>query len=96
MLDERLQAALGKARGRFVDKRRAALDDLPEFESLRQAARGIKDHTLAHLGEYLLRFESELEASAIAGRISIDSDMTCHSAIVNACNCLSRLRMIIV
>lgn len=63
LLDERLQAALAKARGGFVDKRRAALDELPEFEQLRSAARAIKEHTLSHLEEYLLQFERKVEES---------------------------------
>jgi L-lactate dehydrogenase complex protein LldF len=63
LLDERLQRALAKARGGFVDKRRAALDELPEFEQLRTAAKAIKQHSLANLGEYLLHFEQQVEAS---------------------------------
>jgi len=61
--DERLQRALHKAGGGFIEKRRAALDALPEFEELRRSARAIKDHTLAHLDEYLERFEAEVAAS---------------------------------
>jgi L-lactate dehydrogenase complex protein LldF len=63
LLDGRLQAALAKARGGFVDKRRAALDELPEFEQLRSAARAVKEHTLSHLEEYLLLFERQVEES---------------------------------
>ena len=63
LLDERLQAALAKARGGFVDKRRSAVDGLPEFEQLRTAARAIKEHTLSHIEEYLLQFERRVEES---------------------------------
>src|SRR5512146_3159160 len=55
--DRVLQAALGLARGGFQHKRRAAADRLPEFEALRDAAKAIKDHTLAHLDLYLEAFE---------------------------------------
>ena len=55
--DVTLQQALAKAGVGFVDKRRAALSDLPEFGALREAGRAIKDHTLANLDHYLLRFE---------------------------------------
>ncbi|MGA7800431.1 MAG: LutB/LldF family L-lactate oxidation iron-sulfur protein, partial [Gammaproteobacteria bacterium] len=61
--DERLQRALGRVGGGFIEKRRAAVDALPEFESLRAAARAVKDHTLAHLDEYLERFEARVVAS---------------------------------
>ena len=61
--DERLQRALHKARGGFIDKRRAAIDALPEFEALRRSARDIKDHTLAHLDSYLEHFERQVQAS---------------------------------
>ena len=47
--DPQLQRALGKMKTGFIDKRRNAIDKLPEFEELRDAAKAIKDHTLAHL-----------------------------------------------
>jgi L-lactate dehydrogenase complex protein LldF len=53
-----LQGALAKARGGFVDKRRAAIDALPEFEQLRTEGRDIKNHTLANLDYYLERYEA--------------------------------------
>lgn len=60
LADARLQQALGRARGGFVDKRAAAVAALPEFEALRERARAIKDHTLAHLDWYLERFEAKV------------------------------------
>ena len=39
--------------GNFVPRRAAAADRLPEFEALRDSARDIKNHTLAHLDLYL-------------------------------------------
>ena len=60
LLDTQLQRALDMAGSGFIDKRRAAMDVLPEFEQLRHTAREIKEHTLAHLGEYLLRFEQQV------------------------------------
>ena len=56
-----LQAALKNARKGFVDKRRIALDALPEFEDIRQAAIEIKEHSLANLEAYLTRFEQQVE-----------------------------------
>jgi L-lactate dehydrogenase complex protein LldF len=55
--DRTLQAALGFAREGFPAKRSAAASRLPEFDALRDAARDIKDHTLAHLDLYLEAFE---------------------------------------
>ncbi|MBI2313255.1 MAG: iron-sulfur cluster-binding protein [Betaproteobacteria bacterium] len=60
--DASLQAALGKARGGFVDKRAAAAAELPEFEQLREEAKAIKEHTLDHLDFYLERFEERVKA----------------------------------
>lgn len=60
LADRQLQAALHNVGRGFVEKRRSAIAALPEFEDLRAAARAIKDHTLAHLADYLERFEAEL------------------------------------
>ena len=53
MADPVLQQALSLARSGFQEKRRLAAARLPEFEALRDQARAIKDHTLAHLDLYL-------------------------------------------
>jgi L-lactate dehydrogenase complex protein LldF len=60
LLDTQLQRALDKAGSGFIDKRHAAMAALPEFEQLRHTAREIKEHTLSHLDEYLLRFEQQV------------------------------------
>lgn len=62
LLDPQLQAALDRAGPGFVDKRKAALAALPEFEALRRAAQEIKDHTLANLDHYLRHFEQQVRA----------------------------------
>lgn len=61
--DERLQKALGNIATGFIEKRRKAVDAIPEFEDLRQAGRAIKEHTLAHLDYYLERFEAQVIAT---------------------------------
>ncbi|MEN9847828.1 MAG: hypothetical protein RL368_568, partial [Pseudomonadota bacterium] len=43
--DMRLQKALSKAKGGFIDKRLAAISALPEFEALRERGKAIKQHT---------------------------------------------------
>ena len=60
LADEQLQIALSKVRTGFIDKRSQAAARLPEFEDLRDSARDIKDHTLAHLDLYLEAFEARV------------------------------------
>jgi L-lactate dehydrogenase complex protein LldF len=60
LADATLQSALSLAKPRFVDKRRKAVTRLPEFDALRDAARDIKDHTLAHLDLYLEAYEAKV------------------------------------
>ncbi|MCB1417574.1 MAG: iron-sulfur cluster-binding protein, partial [Notoacmeibacter sp.] len=55
--DRQLQRALGNVRSGFIDKRAKAAANLPEFEALRDKARDIKNHTLAHLDLYLEAYE---------------------------------------
>src|SRR5215217_1593978 len=63
LADVPLQSALAKVKRGFIDKRAAAAAALPEFEALRDAARDIKDHTLAHLDLYLEEYEAKVTAS---------------------------------
>jgi L-lactate dehydrogenase complex protein LldF len=58
--DPVLQQALSLAKSGFQEKRRAAAERLPEFEALRDQAKAIKDHTLAHLDLYLEAFEQRV------------------------------------
>ena len=58
--DEGLQDALGKIRYGFVANRAKARANLPEFEELRDQARAIKEHTLAHLDLYLEEYEAKV------------------------------------
>src|SRR5215475_13301042 len=50
--DAGLQKALARSGPSFVARRTAAVTALPEFEQLRDIARDIKNHTLAHLDFY--------------------------------------------
>ena len=61
ILDKRLQAALDHASGGFVQKRAALVAALPEFEALRERARSVKEHVLAHLDTYLERYEEQVK-----------------------------------
>jgi L-lactate dehydrogenase complex protein LldF len=55
-----LQKALGNVRTNFIAKRAAVADRLPEFEALRDQARDLRDHVLAHLDVYLEAYERKV------------------------------------
>ncbi len=55
-----LQAALKQLGNGFVGGRARARAALPEFESLRERAEQLLDHTLEHLDEYLLEYEQRV------------------------------------
>jgi L-lactate dehydrogenase complex protein LldF len=63
LADPDLQASLKFVEVNFIARRRDAADRLPEFEALRDAARDIKDHTLAHLDLYLEAYEARVTAA---------------------------------
>ncbi|WP_299615231.1 LutB/LldF family L-lactate oxidation iron-sulfur protein [Pelagibius sp.] len=63
LADQTLQKALGNVKAGFIGKRAKARARLPEFEDLRDAARDIKNHTLANLDFYLERYEEKVLAS---------------------------------
>jgi L-lactate dehydrogenase complex protein LldF len=62
LADARLQKAMSFS-GNFVNRRAAAAARLPEFEALRDSAKAIKDHTLAHLDLYLEAYEAKVRES---------------------------------
>ena len=59
--DGQLQYAMTETGPRFIQKRAKARDALPEFDALRDQARDIKDHVLAHLDIYLERYEAKVK-----------------------------------
>ena len=63
LTDKQLQKALGKVPGGFIQRRAEAREKLPEFEELRNVARDIKDHTLAHLDLYFEAYERRVTAA---------------------------------
>ena len=58
-----LQRALSLMRSGFPERRRLAVERLPEFEALRDIGKSIKDHTLEHLDFYLELFEENVLAA---------------------------------
>ena len=61
LLDEDLRRALNTLKGGLLEKRRVAFEQLPEHDPIRNRAREIKDHTLAHLDYYLEQFETNVK-----------------------------------
>jgi L-lactate dehydrogenase complex protein LldF len=60
LADTDLQDALAKLRAGFTERRSKATERLPEFDALCDQARAIKDHVLANLDDYLVRFEARV------------------------------------
>ncbi|MEA2740644.1 MAG: L-lactate dehydrogenase complex protein LldF, partial [Acetobacteraceae bacterium] len=67
-----LQKALGRSGPAFIGRRAAAVAALPEFETLRDTARDIKNHALANLDFYLEAYEAKVLASG--GKVHWCSD----------------------
>jgi len=63
LADPQLQSALHGIETGIVDRRRAVVAKLPEFDALRDSAVAIKNHTLAHLDLYLEKFEQRCTAA---------------------------------
>ena len=63
LADTELQRALLNVKHGFVLKRAQAKARLPEFDRLRDEARGIKLHTLSHLDLYLDYYERKVTES---------------------------------
>ncbi len=63
LADANIQHAMRSTGAGFVGKRAKARDALPEFDALRDAARDMKNHVLAHLDLYLERYEAKVVES---------------------------------
>jgi len=82
--DGSVPRALKNVRQNFIDKRVKAVDALPEFEALRESAREIKNHTLAHLDLYLDRYEQKVKESGGQVHFAVDS-AEARSIILDIC-----------
>jgi L-lactate dehydrogenase complex protein LldF len=74
LADPDLQKALHFVQTNFPQRRRDVAAKLPEFEALRDAARDIKNHTLAHLDLYLEAFEKKATARGSQVHFAVTSD----------------------
>jgi L-lactate dehydrogenase complex protein LldF len=61
LADPHLREALGMIETNFGRNRARAIARLPEFDALRDEARAIKDHVIAHLDIYLEHFEAKVK-----------------------------------
>ena len=84
MADANLQKALGGMEHTFVASRVRAVERLPEFEALRDAAKAIKDHSLANLDFYLERFAGNVESAGGKVHWCADADAA-RAAVLEIC-----------
>ncbi|MDH5182805.1 MAG: LUD domain-containing protein, partial [Gammaproteobacteria bacterium] len=58
--DVPLQEAMNKAKGGFIEKRRIAIEALPEFDEIKRHGIAIKEDVLENLADYLEQFEQQV------------------------------------
>src|SRR4051794_23646996 len=74
LADPQLQRSMHGIETGIIDRRRATVDKLPEFDALRDSARDIKNHTLAHLDLYLEKFEQRCKAAGGNVHFAVTAD----------------------
>jgi len=84
LADANLQKALAGMDDTFVAWRASAVERLPEFEALRDAAKAMKDHALANLDFYLERFADNVEAGGGKVHWCADADAA-RAAVLAIC-----------
>jgi len=61
--DAQLRKNVRHATDVIQNKRRIVVDEMPDWQQLRESGRQIKDHTLRHLDHYLEQFERNCTAA---------------------------------
>lgn len=79
--DSQLQRALGNVRHTVIERRAAAAAALPEFEALRDQARDIRDHVIAHLDLYLEEYERNVVDAGGQVHFARDSAEACKTIL---------------
>jgi L-lactate dehydrogenase complex protein LldF len=74
LADPDLQNALKFVEVNFIARRREVADKLPEFGALCDAARDIKNHTLAHLDLYLEAYDRKVTAAGGQVHYAVTAD----------------------
>jgi len=82
LADTQLRRNLGKATQTIRGKRAAVVEEMPDWEELREAGRAIKEHTLRHLDRYLLQLEASVQRAG--GQVHWASDAQEANAIITA------------
>ena len=82
--DAQLRQALRRAGAGFDGARREAIDEVsePRWETWREEARAVKEHTIAHLDYYLAMLERNIAAAG--GQVHFAADAAQANAIVSA------------
>jgi L-lactate dehydrogenase complex protein LldF len=75
--DASLRGALARATDLFATRRASAIASVPDWEALREQARAIKEHTLAHLDRYLEEFAARAEAAGARVHWARDARQAC-------------------
>ena len=92
MADADLQRALGNVEKGFIEKRAKVVAKLPEFEDLRDSARDIKNHTLAHLDLYLEHYEKKVTEAGGKVHWAADAEEA-RKAILDICKSVGAKRV---
>src|SRR5690606_33243851 len=74
LADANLQEALDISTQRMTAARRMAFDALPESDAIRDHARQIRAHTIAHLGTYLDAFVTRAREAGATVTFAADAD----------------------
>jgi L-lactate dehydrogenase complex protein LldF len=61
LADTQLRHNIGKATRAIREKRAASVEELPDWQELREAGRALKERTMRHLDEYLLQLEAAVK-----------------------------------
>lgn len=72
--NEQLRTAFSRASSGFIDKRKAAIARITNFDELRTSAAAIKDHTLAQLDYYLEQFSEQARANGAQVHLARDGE----------------------
>lgn len=80
LVDVPLQVALGRLTTTLLAGNRRGFAELPESDGLRSHAKRIKEHTLAHLDQYLEQLEASIQR--VGGQVHWAADAAAAQAIV--------------
>lgn len=82
LANTQLRRNMGKVTQTIRSKRQIVVDEMPDWEGLREAGRAIKERTLRHLDDYLVQLEASVTRAG--GRVHWARDATEANRIVGA------------